>query len=179
MCSSGDITDVTTSATSGLLGGTTSGNANLTVDVDNSTIEISGSNKVQVKDSGITSAKIANDTILLADLNANACTANQIIKRNAGNTAWECAADDSSGSSSFTTVNASGSGEVTATCSSGSVLFGGCYVTDIASDMAISRSFAADVDGILTGTSTPDRWTCHFRNPFGGDVAGTAYVTCR
>jgi len=61
IAASGDITEVTTSATtSGLTGGALTGAVALTVDVDGATMEISGSNKVQVKDGGITDAKLAS-----------------------------------------------------------------------------------------------------------------------
>ncbi len=69
----GDMDGVTTHATtSGLLGGATSGTADLSVDTDNSTIEISGSNKVRIKDLGVTSAKIADNAITSAKINDGA-----------------------------------------------------------------------------------------------------------
>ncbi len=48
----------------------------------------------------VTGTMIANDTIQLADLN-DSCAANEIIKRNGGDTAWECAADATGGGGSF------------------------------------------------------------------------------
>ncbi len=82
------------------------------------------------------------------------------------------------GSSGYETVSATGTGAVTAICASGSVLFGGCAATTL--DNAASISRAEDGSGVITGTDTPDRWFCHFRDAFnGGDVAGTTYVTCR
>ncbi len=75
----GDMDGVTTHATtSGLLGGATSGTADLSVDTDNSTIEISGSNKVQIKDLGVTSAKIADNAITSAKVADNAITSAKI-----------------------------------------------------------------------------------------------------
>ncbi len=55
--SAGDITGITTGASSGLSGGATSGTASLSVNVDNTTIEIN-SNDLRVKDGGITNAKL-------------------------------------------------------------------------------------------------------------------------
>ncbi|AFH47898.1 Hypothetical protein IALB_0186 [Ignavibacterium album JCM 16511] len=42
----------------------------------------------------VTTAKILNGTILLEDIGANGATANQVIKRNASNTAWITAPDE-------------------------------------------------------------------------------------
>jgi hypothetical protein len=55
---SGDITAVNTNSGSGLTGGAATGASTLQVDVDGSTIEIS-TNKIQVKNLGITNAKLA------------------------------------------------------------------------------------------------------------------------
>ncbi len=68
---SGDITAVNTSSSSGLTGGVTTGAANLSISVDGSTIEILG-NTVQIKDSGVTAAKIANGAIVDANIDASA-----------------------------------------------------------------------------------------------------------
>ena len=53
------ITEVGTASGSGLTGGTASGTANLQVVVDDSTVEIA-TNTIQVKDGGITNAKLAS-----------------------------------------------------------------------------------------------------------------------
>jgi Collagen triple helix repeat (20 copies)/Chaperone of endosialidase len=54
---------------------------------------ISNTGVITIGTGAITSAKILDGTIALADLNQTACAANQIIKENAGGTAWTCAAD--------------------------------------------------------------------------------------
>lgn len=56
--SGGDITAVNTNFGSGLTGGATTGDATLTVNVDDVTLEVAG-NTVQVKDAGITENKLA------------------------------------------------------------------------------------------------------------------------
>lgn len=56
----GDITGVT--AGDGLTGGGTSGNVTLTLGVDDSTIEIN-SDAARIKDLGVTTAKLANDSV--------------------------------------------------------------------------------------------------------------------
>ncbi len=71
---SGDITDVTTSGTSGLSGGASTGNANLQINVDDSTIEIA-SNTVRIKDGGATTNKIADDAVTAAKLADTSVTA--------------------------------------------------------------------------------------------------------
>ena len=61
---SGDITEVLTATGSGLTGGSTSGSANLAVNVDDSSLQISG-NTVQVKASGVTNAMLANSGVTI------------------------------------------------------------------------------------------------------------------
>jgi hypothetical protein len=63
--SAGDITGVT--AGDGLTGGGTSGDVSLAVNVDDSTIEID-TDTVRVKDSGIVTAKIADDNVTFAKI---------------------------------------------------------------------------------------------------------------
>ena len=53
----GDITGIATSAGSGLSGGANSGEVDLQVNVDNTSIEVSG-NALRIKDSGVTDSKI-------------------------------------------------------------------------------------------------------------------------
>ncbi|MBY0315286.1 MAG: hypothetical protein K2Q26_07190 [Bdellovibrionales bacterium] len=81
----GDIDGVTTSAGSALSGGAASGNVTLSVVTDGTTIETNGSNQLQVRDAGISlaklaadsvnSSKIVNDSIVNADINASAAIA--------------------------------------------------------------------------------------------------------
>ena len=61
---SGDITEVLTATGSGLTGGSTSGSANLAINVDDSSLQISG-NTVQVKASGVTNAMLANSGVTI------------------------------------------------------------------------------------------------------------------
>lgn len=99
----GDITDVTTSGTSGLSGGVASGNANISVNVDNSTIEINANN-LRVKDAGITDAKIVGmsvDKITSAATkyftympNNSQCGSNEVLKWDDTNDRWICGADN-------------------------------------------------------------------------------------
>ncbi|MES2769055.1 MAG: tail fiber domain-containing protein [Bdellovibrionota bacterium] len=51
---------------------------------------MSAAGAVTIANSAVTTAKIANATILFEDIAANGCTGDQSIGRNAGNTAWEC-----------------------------------------------------------------------------------------
>ena len=60
----GDITEVLTPTGSGLTGGTTAGSANLAIDVDDSSIQIS-SNTLQVKASGVTNDMLANNSVTI------------------------------------------------------------------------------------------------------------------
>ena len=61
---SGDITEVLTATGSGLTGGSTAGSANLAINVDDSSLQISG-NTVQVKASGVTNAMLANSGVTI------------------------------------------------------------------------------------------------------------------
>ena len=81
----GDIEEVATAAGSALTGGVTSGVATLAVVVDGLTIEVNGTNQLQVRDSGVTgiklgadsvnSSKILDGSIVNADINAAAAIA--------------------------------------------------------------------------------------------------------
>jgi len=102
---SGDITAVNTSGTSGLTGGAATGDANLVVNVDNSTIEIA-TNQLRVKDSGITSAKIASLAVnkitsvsgyFTYTPNGTECANNGVLKWNNTQDRWECGTDSDAG----------------------------------------------------------------------------------
>ncbi len=75
---SGDIDSVVTSGTSGLSGGVASGTVTLQVEVDGTTLEINGSNDLQVRDGGITSSKVALNTLVADDIAADAITASEL-----------------------------------------------------------------------------------------------------
>ena len=61
---SGDITEVLTATGSGLTGGSTAGSANLAINVDDSSLQVSG-NTLQVKASGVTNAMLANSGVTI------------------------------------------------------------------------------------------------------------------
>lgn len=81
----GDIEGIVTNAGSALSGGVTSGTATLAVVVDGVTIEVNGTNQLQVRDGAISgvklganvidSSKIADGSIVDADINASAAIA--------------------------------------------------------------------------------------------------------
>ncbi|MBI5525606.1 MAG: tail fiber domain-containing protein [Deltaproteobacteria bacterium] len=82
--SGGTVTSVT--AGSGLAGGTITTSGTLSV-------ASGGVTGAMIQDGAVTSAKIADASILFGDIGQNGCAANQVVKRNAGGTAWTCAAD--------------------------------------------------------------------------------------
>jgi hypothetical protein len=57
----GDISSIVAGA--GLSGGGTSGDVNLAVNTDNASVEVNGSNQLQVKDRGVTTSKVATGAI--------------------------------------------------------------------------------------------------------------------
>lgn len=59
----GDVTDVITSAGSGLSGGTSSGAATLVVNTDATTIGVNGSNQLYLLDNAVTTAKLADNSV--------------------------------------------------------------------------------------------------------------------
>ncbi len=59
----GDITSIITGSGSGLSGGVTSGDATLSVNIDNTTIGINGSNQLQLKDAAVTNTKILDAAV--------------------------------------------------------------------------------------------------------------------
>ncbi len=102
----GDITGITTSAGSALSGGVASGAASLSVVTDNSTIEVNGSNQLQIKDAGVTDAKVS--AINIAKIvsgpsdyfsympAATECANNEVLKWNAVSDRWLCGTDNNS-----------------------------------------------------------------------------------
>jgi hypothetical protein len=123
--SGGDITSVTTTAP--LSGGGTSGDVALTLDIDNSSIGVNGSSQLEVKDAGITNAKIVGMT---ADKITSAagkyfsympagteCGNDEILKWDATNDRWVCAAETNPVTSVFSRTGAvtAQSGDYTAT----------------------------------------------------------------
>lgn len=104
--SAGDIEAVNTNAGSALSGGAAAGNITLSVEVDDTSIEVNGSNALQIKDNGVTDAKIAG--LSYAKLTGGAgiylsyrpggtsCGDGQILKWSGTNTRWECSNENSS-----------------------------------------------------------------------------------
>ena len=89
LSSLGDITGINTAAGSGLTGGTGSGDVNLAINTDGTTVSVNGANQLQVSDGGVstnklannavTSAKIVDGTVSGADLAANAVASSNIV----------------------------------------------------------------------------------------------------
>ncbi len=158
----------------------------------------------------VTSAMIAPDTIVAGDIDNDAVTLAKLAPGTAGNViTYKASGDPASvstapavpvltsngagaaptfqaaggGGGGYTTYTATGNGRVTAICSSGNVLMGGCISDWNAGgwmDGSIMESYPADPSGVITGTDSPDRWVCYFEDPSDGSTAdGTAYVTCR
>lgn len=89
LSSLGDITGINTASGSGLTGGNTSGDINLAVNTDGTTVSVNGGNQLQVSDGGISSGKLANNSVTSAkivdgtitgsDLAANSVTSSSIL----------------------------------------------------------------------------------------------------
>jgi hypothetical protein len=73
----GDISSIIAGA--GLSGGGTSGDVNLAVNTDNASIEVNGSNQLQVKDRGVTTSKIAIGAITHDEMAAETVLSGNIL----------------------------------------------------------------------------------------------------
>jgi hypothetical protein len=123
--SGGDITAVTTTAP--LLGGGSTGALALTIDYDNSSIGINGSSQLEVKDGGVTDAKVVDVSVDKITSGATKyfsympagteCGNGEILKWNAASDRWECGTDSNAVTSVFsrTGVVTAQSGDYTAT----------------------------------------------------------------
>lgn len=131
----GDMDGVTTHpSTSGLTGGATSGTADLSVVTDGTSIEVNGSNQVQVKDLGITSGKLAADSVTSAKIQDGTIVNADI----SGTAAIAWSKIDKTGASA-SDIGALAPSRQIATAS-GSGLTGG-------GDLTADRSLALNVDG--------------------------------
>ncbi len=109
-----------------------------------------GGAAVDVKCSGcISGTDIEDGAVAFADLGASGCAAGQILKRNAGNTAWTCAADDTS-AGDITEVKA-GSG-LTGGGSEGSVTLSLDKPTVETYAKGVCYDSAGELTGALDGT---------------------------
>lgn len=68
LSSLGDITGITTAAGSGLTGGAVTGDVNLAVNTDGTTVSVNGTNQLQVSDGGISTNKLANNAVTSAKI---------------------------------------------------------------------------------------------------------------
>lgn len=83
------------------------------------------------------------------------------------------------GGGGYTTYTSSGSGKVTATCSSGTAVMGGC-TADSPKYCGVSQIYPSIAGTALSGSQTPTAWTCYFGDQYlAQDCAGVASVTCQ
>ncbi len=116
------------------------------------------SSNVSLLGNSIESSEITDGTILFADIGANTCTANQIMKRNATNTAWICSDDANSGGTVTSIQTGTGltGGPIT---TSGTISLSSAYQDGSAYDsrfvnenQANSITSAMITDGTITGS---------------------------
>jgi uncharacterized protein YjbI with pentapeptide repeats len=64
----GDITGINTVAGSGLSGGAGTGDVNLAINTDGTTVSVNGTNQLQITDGGVSATKIANNAVTSAKI---------------------------------------------------------------------------------------------------------------
>ncbi|MEJ1240462.1 hypothetical protein WBG78_20130 [Chryseolinea sp. T2] len=153
IASLGDITGITTSAGSGLTGGNTSGDINLAVNTDGTTVSVNGGNQLQVSDGGIstnklannsvTSAKIVDGTVTGADLAANSVTSANILDGTVSNTDL---AVNSVNSSTIVDASVTGADLATNSVTTTNILDGTISSVDLAPNSVTSSHI---VDGTI------------------------------
>ncbi len=105
----GDITGVT--AGSGITGGGATGDVTLNVGAG-AGIQVNADD-IAIADNGVTTVKIANGTILFADIGQNGATGGQVMKWNGA--AWAAAADDGGGGAFLPLAGGTMTGPITST----------------------------------------------------------------
>jgi hypothetical protein len=159
LTNSGTITSVT--AGTGLTGGVITDSGTIALDVaflDAQCVNVAEPDSVN-------SSMIANGTIQFADIGPNACVANQVMKRNAGNTGWECAADANSGGT-LTSV-ATGTG-----------LSGGPVTTTGTISLAASYVNGSAYDDRFVNVTGNESMTGSLSLPLNGFAVGTDQLVC-
>ena len=149
----GDITGVNTAAGSGLTGGNTSGDIDLAVNTDGTTVSVNGANQLQVSDGGITtnklsdnsvtSAKIADGTVTGSDLAINSITSSNILD---GTVSAADLAANSVTSSNIQDGTVSGADLATNSVTSANILDGTVSGTDLAANSVTTTHI---VDGTI------------------------------
>jgi hypothetical protein len=162
----------TLTATTQVITNSLSLNGSVVSNIAGTGLQLSGGALQATLGTSIETAEITNGTILFEDLNANSCVADQVIKRNPGNTAWVCGTDSAgSGTNTFATIavpdgNNSVAGSTTDTLTfingSGITITGntGAKSVTITSTLGTSVDLASEVTGTLpvnrggTGTTS-------------------------